>query len=179
MADLQIELGGGLYRREGFINCDLLTVPGVDHQLDFERLGVNGVQLPFDDDSVAEVYSAHCFEHIQNLHGVLREISRICKLGAKVEIRVPHCFGQMAMCAGHKHVVSELVIQNICHDFIAEWWKGCSKRLSLVSTEKIRWAERYDRAAVLFPAWTEADILDFIPGTCHEIRFHFEVIENA
>lgn len=175
---MKVELGGGVRPREGYVNCDLLAVPGVDHVLDFERLGVNGVRLPFPDDSVDELYSSHCLEHVKNIPGVLREIARVCKLGAAVEIRVPHFLSQLAMCAGHRHVVSELQIQNWCVDFVDEWWAGNSKRLRWLSSEQIRWAERYDRAAILFPTWSEKDIMDFIPGCCHEVRFHFDVIES-
>lgn len=177
---LKVELGGGVNPRPGFVNCDLLQIPGVDHALDFERLGVSGVRLPFDDDSVDEVYSSHCLEHVANVPGVMREIARVCKAGAHVEIRVPHHLGLMAMCAGHKHCIPDLQMQNICIDFVAEWWVNCKKRLrwDRERTEYVRWAERYDRAVKLFPHLSERDVIDFVPGCCHEVRFHFTVIPH-
>lgn len=177
---MKVELGGGFHPRgDGFVNCDLLAAPGVDHVLDFERLGVNGVRLPFDDDSVEEVYSSHCLEHVRNVCGVLREIARICRVGAKVEIRVPHWLGVMAMCPGHLHVIGEASVRHWCVEFIAEWWSGCAKRLHLVSTEYVRWAPYFDEARRAFPKLTDAQLEKFIPGCVHEVRYVFEVIPNG
>lgn len=178
---MRVELGGGPKPRDGFINCDFQAQPGVHRVIDFEQLGINGVRLPFEDSTVDEVYSSHCFEHVLNLNHLLWEIGRICRVGARVEIRVPHWLSQMAMCAGHQHVFSEIVMNNLCNEFAADWWpkERCQRRLRLTATNKIRWHERYMRAERLFPGWSENDILDFVPGCCHEFQFIFGVIENV
>lgn len=177
---MKVELGCSVNGRqsEGYIGCDILAAPGVTHQIDFERLGVNGVRLPFEDATVDDLYTAHTLEHIENVVGVLREIGRICKLGAKVEIRVPHVYSHLAMCVGHKHVVSEQQVRNWCVDFIGEWWKGCDRRLRLDRTEHVRWAPIFDAAVHAFPLLSEEQIMTFIPGTVHETRFYLTVIEN-
>lgn len=178
---LKVELGGGVNPLGGeWINVDLLEMPGVDRAVDFERLGKNGVRLPFGDDAVQAVYSAHCLEHVNNVMGVWREVARICVIGGTFEMRVPHWLADVGMCPGHKHCISEHFVEDICYHFVTEWWNGSPKRLLWLpnKTEKIRWSRGYDRARRLFPHMNEQDILDFVPGTCHEVRFHFAVIRN-
>ncbi len=177
---MKIELGGGVNPRgDGYQNIDLLDVPGVDCLGDFERLGRNGVTLPFADDSVDEVYSAHALEHVKNVHGVLREIARVCRIGAHVEIRVPHWLSDVSMCPGHRAVLSEHWFRDICHVFIAEWWRGCHKRLRLTAAYSIPWAEQLDAARPAFPRLNDDQLMRFIPGCVHEVRYHFEVIANV
>lgn len=177
---LKVELGGGCKPRgSDWVNVDHLeNMPGVDFAVEFEQLGHNNVKLPFEDDSVDEVYSSHTLEHVENVCGVLREIARICKLGAPVEIRVPHWLSNLAMCAGHKHVVCEQQVGNWCIDFISEWWSGCKKRLRIDKTQYIPWTATFERAKKLYPHFSEQDLFDFVPGCVHEVRFFFTVISN-
>ena len=71
---MKLEIGGGnTPRGEGFVNLDCL--PCADIAIDLEK-----DPLPFADDSVDEVYSAHCLEHVNNAVGVLAEVLRVCKV---------------------------------------------------------------------------------------------------
>lgn len=72
--------------------------------------------MPFADESVNHVYSAHCLEHVVAIEYVLAEIIRICTIGAHVEIRTPHWFHNSAMCPDHKHVVNR--------DMVDVWANG-------------------------------------------------------
>jgi hypothetical protein len=178
VAPVLVELGGGRYPRgEGFVNVDHLDHPSVDLHVDFERLGRDGHRLPFDDDSVDEVYSSHCLEHVWPYDGLLHEIARICKLGSPVEIRVPHWNQQMAMCNDHKHTVSPDQVRHWSETALDYWWGGCRKRLRLDKTEWIPSAY-FAEAKSLFPHLTDEQVMRFIPSTCHENRFHFTVVEN-
>jgi SAM-dependent methyltransferase len=173
---VRVDLGGGRKPKPGFLNVDVQAIPGVDHVVDFEQLG-RGVRLPFTDQSVEEVYSSHALEHVRNHHGVLHEIARVCKVGAHVEIRVPHWNGAMALCNGHVCTVSEEQVRHWCQDFIADWWRGSPRRLRLVATEYVP-AAAFPEARGAFGFLTDEQVLRFVPGACHEIAFHFEVIPH-
>jgi hypothetical protein len=175
---LRIELGGGRKpRRNGFINVDCLDDPSVDVRVDFERIGTEGVRLPFDDDAVDEVYSSHCLEHVWPYKPLLHEIVRICRVGARVEIRVPHWNHSMALCNDHKHTLSPEQVAHWCNLYIDDWWQGCLKRLRLAHTEFVP-STRFAEAKELFPQMTDEQIMRFIPDTCHENRFHFDVVKH-
>jgi SAM-dependent methyltransferase len=84
---LKLHLGCGFEYLEGFVNCDCDSSVKPDLIVDLEK------KLPFKDSSVDEIFSVHCFEHIQNLHGLMKELHRVCKRGAKLKIIVPYFQG--------------------------------------------------------------------------------------
>jgi len=165
---MRIELGGGGKPRDGFLNCDLCD--GADHKVDLEK------PLPFDDDSVDELYTAHCLEHVRDIFGIIREIARVCKVGAKVTITVPHFGQEMASCPSHVHVISEQMIQHF-DDFPASYWTG-KKRLSLVG-KTYSPTQHFHEAKRLFGHLKDEQIYRFIQNTCHEVCFTFEVRKYA
>lgn len=152
---------------------DLRPNTGLPHViLDLDEVDSDN-PLPFDDDSVDEVYSSHTFEHLRYHQGLLHEIVRVCKIGARVEIRVPHPHSQMAMCAGHVQVLSE---DGVAHwrEFPEAWWPGKRRWLSVpeVTYEPTK---HFGEAKRLFPHLTAEQIYRFVAGTCHETRFVFRV----
>jgi len=169
---LRLDLGGGRRPKEGFTNVDVLDAPGVV-RCDFSR-----ERLPFADDSVAEVYSSHCLEHLDNHHHVLHEIVRVCRPGASVELRVPHWLSAMAHCAGHRCTIAPHQVQHWCQDFLHDWWQGSAKRLAHVRTEYER-GPAFDEAKKLFFQMTDEQVLRFVPDACHEVRYFFEVVPYA
>jgi ubiquinone/menaquinone biosynthesis C-methylase UbiE len=169
-----IELGGGTRARgEGFANIDIVQ------QADFEW-DLNKAPYPFPDDSVDEVYSSHCLEHLDCPPRTLREIVRICRMGAQVEIRVPHPASQMAMCAGHKHVFSPLMVDNIMTHFPELHWTG-PKRLRLKSLRynATGWLEQAKQELPFLAGLDDQIIMKWIPNACHESVFLFEVTANG
>lgn len=176
MEPVKVELGGGRFPRgDGFINLDLIDQ--ADIRIDLERVGRGEIPLPFTDDSVGEVYSSHCFEHVYPYRGVLREIARICRPGARVELRVPHWGSSMALCTGHKHTICE---QQVAHwsEFPDVWWGESLKHLALLETHYVP-SRHFAEAQTLFRRFSPEQIYRFVPNTCHEIRFLFEVRRNA
>lgn len=176
---MRVELGGGRYPRgEGWVNVDLQSGPGIDHVCDFATLHPEGPgRLPFQDDTVTHVYSSHCLEHVSPMKGFLWETARICKVGATVEIRVPHYLSAMAMCHGHRQVISPEQVDHWCRHFIDFWWQGSPKRWHHVHTEQIPGA-LIEEARHLFPAFTDEQLMRFVPGCAHELRYWFEVVVN-
>ena len=173
---LKVELGGGRRPKgDGFINVDILECPEVDIKCDFNLVGALECRLPFRSNSVSDLYSSHCLEHISVYQGLLHEIARVCVLGARVEIRVPHWNSDMAAAAGHCHVVSETVVDH-WQRYADDWWTG-EKMMMLVKTTHVP-SKHFARARLLHPLWSNADIYRYLSGTCHEIRFFFQVVEK-
>ncbi len=168
---LCIELGGGTrHRGEGWLNVDLCPSADVHHDL-------NVTPWPFDDESIDELYTSHCIEHVKCPIAFLREVARICKVGAKIEIRCPDACGEMAMVAGHESVVSIDVMRHMSDVFPEIFFGGHPRRLKLLSIEPgcdDYWFPRA-RSNPLFAAWSDLDILTWIPRTRHENRFHITV----
>ncbi len=80
----KINLGGGNAKMEGFANIDIMAHPNVDIVCDINK----GIPLP--DNSIEEIYSGHCLEHLDDTVKIMKEIYRICKNGAIVRIKVPY-----------------------------------------------------------------------------------------
>lgn len=106
---LKIDIGCGSAKREGFVGIDYVAAPGVDHVLDVVR-----EPLPFPDDSVSHVYSAHVFEHIADPYYIVSEIGRVCADGAKIEIVTPYAFSDSAFVYGHVSFMTEMPWMHFC-----------------------------------------------------------------
>jgi len=164
---LRLELGGGLKPKEGFINIDIDPNADVVMNLDREH-------LPYEDATVSEVYSSHCLEHLDNVWHTIHEICRVCKVGAKVTIKVPHYNNPMAMCPGHRHVISELMVNHFKE--FPEMWKGRERKLverGLIRRPSSFFAEA--RSLKCYLEMTDDQIMKFVSGTCHESEFIFTV----
>jgi SAM-dependent methyltransferase len=70
------------------------TVPIVPQAIgiDVDYPGYDRLHLPFPDESQDAVYSSHCYEHIADYTGALREWYRVLKVGGYIIISVPHQF---------------------------------------------------------------------------------------
>ena len=84
--DLKLELGCGQTKRgPDWVGVDVLDTPAVDVVGD-----VFDVLRTLDDDSVAEVYSSHLFEHIEDLSALVTELERVLTVGGRLHVIVPH-----------------------------------------------------------------------------------------
>ncbi len=79
----KLNIGCGRDYKFGYINIDIDPSVKPDIVRDIEK------GLPFDDNSVDEIYCSHTLEHIHDLLFVLREFYRVCKNKAKITIIVP------------------------------------------------------------------------------------------
>lgn len=100
--ELKIDLGCGAAKRAGFIGLDYVAGPAVDHVLDLTR-----EPFPFADGTVSHVFSAHFLEHISEPNHVFKEISRVCRDGAKIEFWTPYAFSNEAFVYGHLAFLTE------------------------------------------------------------------------
>lgn len=88
---INLDLGSGPNKKEGFIGVDKYKMKGVDVVLDIGK-----DKWPWKDNSVDEVNCTHFLEHLTNLNGkwerthFFNELYRVMKKGAKAMIVIPH-----------------------------------------------------------------------------------------
>ena len=82
---LRLDIGCGLNKRDGFIGIDRSDNVDADYVVDVET-----EPLPFDDNSVDEIYCAHLVEHLHNLIHFMNECHRVLKPGATMTILAPY-----------------------------------------------------------------------------------------
>ena len=99
---LFLDVGCGAKKQPGAIGIDHAPYPGVDHVLDLVKQ-----PLPFPDGSVGRVFSSHCIEHIADPVPVLKEMTRVCRDGARVELWHPYAFHNNAFLFDHKAFLTE------------------------------------------------------------------------
>lgn len=169
--DLKIEIGGGVTPTgRGFLNVDRLACADV-------ALNLEGVKLPFEDDSVDEVYSSHCLEHIVAVVPLLTEILRVCKVGAAFELRVPHWLHPFTMCPDHKHVISDRQIQLWCD--APDWhWPQSRKVFALAEPIHYQIDVGVFEFEKMFPNVSREFLAKWMPGCSHEIRAKLKVVER-
>ncbi|TMD19364.1 MAG: class I SAM-dependent methyltransferase [Chloroflexi bacterium] len=109
-----LENRAGLWRSQarGFFGIDIAPGGAVDLVLDVEK-----ERLPFADGSVEYIYSSHTFEHLERPGSpipTLREIVRVARHGATVEIWTPYGKSNDALLLGHRNFYTETHWQHIC-----------------------------------------------------------------
>ena len=86
---MKLNLGCGNKIIDGYINVDKFDTYNVDIKHDLEKF-----PYPFEDDTVEEIILSHVLEHIGQSPDIfikiLKELYRICKNQALIEISVPH-----------------------------------------------------------------------------------------
>jgi predicted SAM-dependent methyltransferase len=86
----RIDLGGGEFPKEGFVNIDKYTknpINGHSYTPDIQHDLNEGI--PFPDNFIDEIYTSHFIEHVVNPVFLMDEIWRVCKNGSKVQIICP------------------------------------------------------------------------------------------
>lgn len=86
---LKLNIGCGYNKQPGFLSVDKFAACGPDLVCDVEKL-----PWSWADDSVEEVLFNHSLEHIgedaETFLGVMKELYRVCRNGAEIQINVPH-----------------------------------------------------------------------------------------
>jgi DNA modification methylase len=83
---MKINIGAGSTKIEGFVTCDYDKLNNPDYCFNLET-----DTFPFSDNSVEVVVAHHVLEHLgEGYFNCLKELYRVCKHGATIDIRVPH-----------------------------------------------------------------------------------------
>jgi ubiquinone/menaquinone biosynthesis C-methylase UbiE len=83
---MKLNIGAGDIKLEGYVTVDYDSNTNPDYVVNLEK-----DPLPFDNNTVETVVAHHILEHLgEGYFHCLKEIYRVCKPGAIVDIRVPH-----------------------------------------------------------------------------------------
>ena len=121
---MRLNIGCGNKSKEGFLGVDQFPCDAVDRIAD-----ING-ELPFDDDSVEEVWMDNVIEHIPDLPRLFGELHRICKNEAKITIITPH-YASLASWQDptHVHHLSYFSMDHFENENVAHYMRGGFKVL--------------------------------------------------
>jgi ubiquinone/menaquinone biosynthesis C-methylase UbiE len=171
---MRIELGGGHKPVPGFTNIDLLT--GFD---------LNVQTIPVQDDTVTHLISSHFLEHVSNLPFVLQEITRVCQIGADIDLTVPWWASPMANCFDHKHVippeqVDHWVARN-AHMRLFWYGRTVGKFLMRRDTDEVRFASSQykDLLTLPFLEGSTAKAIKLMPHLFSEVVYRLTVVKNG
>lgn len=172
---VKLELGGGEHfaRGNGWINVDQCASADIIQDFNEPRWAIG-------DDSVDEIYSSHCIEHVADPIHFLRECARIGKIGCQIEIRCPSPYADLAMVSGHVSVFSLQAARNMEFHFPKITWGNARKRPRLTG-HRLQCSERLAEAKKELPflrGMSDDLIMKYIPGTAHESVFNYVVQEN-
>lgn len=83
---MKLNIGSGGIKLDGFVTCDYDPLAKPDYLVNLEK-----DKLPFPDNSVELVVASHIFEHLgEGYFHCLKELYRVCKHGAIIDVTVPH-----------------------------------------------------------------------------------------
>jgi len=82
---MNLDIGCGTSKKEGFIGVDILNLPGVDIVHDLNKL-----PYPFENNSIDEIWMDQVLEHLINPIEVVNELYRISRNGTKITVGVPY-----------------------------------------------------------------------------------------
>ncbi|OMF18878.1 hypothetical protein BK133_30230 [Paenibacillus sp. FSL H8-0548] len=86
--DKKLHLGCGRTILPGWVNLDLVAMPGVDVIANLDECATT--PLPFDEDSFDYFLASHLLEHISYPLPLMQELHRIAKPGATAVFRLPY-----------------------------------------------------------------------------------------
>lgn len=106
---MKLEIGCGKKPRKGYATCDIRDLPSVDYVCSADA-------LPFDDNSIDEVYSRHVVEHftLKEFLKVFQEWNRVLKVGGQVYIICPNVLWHLKQVleGGHESFYTKTSGQN-------------------------------------------------------------------
>ena len=85
MTGRRLNLGCGEDVRAGWVNLDVLALPGVDVVFDLDS-----GPLPFEDASFEAVDCFELLEHVADHLGLLAEVHRVLRPGGRLRVQAPH-----------------------------------------------------------------------------------------
>ena len=94
---MKLNLGCGNQIRPGFVGVDRHVCDAAEVLCDLAG------RLPFQGDSVEEIWMDNVIEHVVDTGALMSEIARVCVAGARVTIRTPH-FSSLASYRDPTHV---------------------------------------------------------------------------
>lgn len=169
----KLNFGSGDDIKKGYVNADIIKLPGVDLVHNFNKF-----PYPFKDKEFDEVFTSHVLEHLDDLPRVMKELKRVCKPGAKIIIHVPHfSCGVSYRDPTHRRLFSYFTFDYFTDECFYDLPKFKIKRRRLNFT---RWAfpflnKIFNPIININPAMYERFLCWVLP--CSEVIFELEVIK--
>jgi len=117
----KLNVGCGQKKKEGYIGIDKN-----DYRQEYVR-DIEKYCLPFNDNSVDEIFCEHTLEHLDNPMFVINEFWRILKPEGKAIIIVPHKDNLKAYALRHKRYYNEYTFKALETDAVQKKWKIISQ----------------------------------------------------
>lgn len=179
---LKLNLGCGFNHKDGYVNVDNFDTCNPDVLLNLENTPWN----MWEDSSVDEVYMCHVLEHLGQhvtvYFQIIKELYRICKDGAVIEIIVPHWMHEnFAHDPTHCRIVTPIGLamfnqQRNLNDMAnggAESKLGLMLGVDFELTNVVYIPDGHWAAVSEQEGWSEQDIFQRMkdtPGVCQEMR---------
>ena len=112
---IKLDIGCGDYKKEGYIGIDRFSRPGVDLVIELETQ-----QLPYENNTVDEIYCSHLIEHLSDPIKLIEEFNRVLKIGGKLTLIVPHYTNPYACSIAHKTYWSLMSIDQEILDYYTD-----------------------------------------------------------
>lgn len=108
----KLNLGCGNSSLAGYINADIIAVPGVDKIFD-----CNEFPYPFPENSFDEILCNNVLEHLDNLARVMEELYRIGAPNCRILIFAPHFSSNHAFAdPTHRHFFAWTSFEYFCNN---------------------------------------------------------------
>lgn len=114
---IKLNLGCGPSIMDGYVNVDIVPLPGVDLVADLDQ------PWPWEDGTVAEILASHLFEHVNDPLLFMAEAWRVLADDGIVDIRVP---GGVYLTPGywlpHEHSFTDPTHKRFCTPHEWDYW---------------------------------------------------------
>lgn len=82
----RLHLGCGTKRLDGYLNVDIVALPGVTDQV----FNLEVFPYPWESGAFKEILLEHVLEHLSDTVGVMRELHRLLSPGGIIRVSVPY-----------------------------------------------------------------------------------------
>lgn len=168
-----LELGCGEKKGAGVVGIDRVPGPNVDVVHDLNKL-----PWPFKENTFEEVRMSHIIEHLHDLLGVMAEVHRISKPGARVLIWTPHysshnSWTDMTHCQHLGYRSMDLLTEAANYNYTSLRYNILKRRITF-GKSVLCWPGRL--IAALSPFKYERHFAYLFPA--QDVEFELEVVKN-
>lgn len=133
---VKINLGCGSRSEQGWVNVDIVNLPGVDICWDLDH-----VPWPFEDESAEEIKAEDVFEHVTDPIAFMLQCWRVLRPNGHLRLRTSYWKSKNAFTdPTHKRFCTEQTFDYWCEgtDFFNRYWDAYSRGTG-ASFQKAEW----------------------------------------
>jgi predicted SAM-dependent methyltransferase len=166
---MKLNLGCGRDVRSGYLNLDLVYLPGVNVVCDLNRSW-----LPFKENSFDLVYVRHVLEHLEAFPSIIEDILRILKPGGILRVEAPHCSSPTAYSdPTHRRFFAYNTFRYFTEDYVFNFYSNA--RVEVIRIQLI-----FATGRLKYLNWLINPIVNMAPNMYERIfmwRFPVEAVE--